>query len=178
VARAGPHLCGEGPVPRFCGQALAGGARHLPGLPRRNPRPRARPAAPSAPAALSAAQALPRLPGRAGGGADERAPVPPFVFGATLTRGTNAEAERRTLGAPGGGALAEAARRIGMSEAEVLDLALARSAWKSMVAVRLGAGHACLRWSKTPLPALENLCELSHADAFGAADRARIFLDD
>jgi hypothetical protein len=29
-----------------------------------------------------------------------------------------------------------------------------------MVAVRLGAGNARLRWSKTPLPALENLSEL------------------
>jgi hypothetical protein len=34
------------------------------------------------------------------------------------------------------------------------------------------------RGSKTPLPALENLGELTHADAFGAVDRARIFLDD
>jgi hypothetical protein len=91
--------------------------------------------------------------------------------------GANAEAERRTRGAPGGGALAEAARWTGMSEAEVLDLALARSAWKSMVAVRLCAGHPCLRWSKTPLPALENLGELNHADALAAADRARILLE-
>jgi hypothetical protein len=57
-----------------------------------------------------------------------------------------------------------------------LDLALARSAWKSMVVVRLGAGNTALRWSKTPLPALENLGELRHA--FGAADRDRILLDD
>jgi hypothetical protein len=62
-----------------------------------------------------------------------------------------------------------------MSEEDVLDLARMRSAWKSMVAVRLGTGNTRLRWSKTPLPALENLGELSHADAFGAADRARIF---
>ena len=66
-------------------------------------------------------------------------------------------AERRTRGAPGRGALAEAARRTGMSEEDVLDLALARSAWKSVVAVRLGAGNARLKWSKTPIPALENL---------------------
>ena len=65
-----------------------------------------------------------------------------------------------------------------MSEVHVLDLALARSAWKSVVAVRLGAGNARLKWSKTPIPALENLSELSHADALSAADRARIFLDD
>jgi len=86
--------------------------------------------------------------------------------------------ERCTRGAPAGGALAEAARRAGMSEADVLDLALARSAWKSTVAVRLGAGNARLKWSKTPLPALENLGELRQAAAFGAVDRARIFLDD
>jgi hypothetical protein len=60
------------------------------------------------------------------------------------------------LAAPAPG-LAEAARRTGMSEADVLDLALARSAWKSTVAVRIGAGNARLKWSKTPLPALENL---------------------
>jgi hypothetical protein len=66
-------------------------------------------------------------------------------------------AERRTRGAPGGDALAEAARRTSMSECNVLDLALVRSAWKSTVAVRLGAGNARLKWSKTPLPALENL---------------------
>ncbi len=89
-----------------------------------------------------------------------------------------AAAERRTRGTPGGGALAEASRRTGMSEEDVLDLALARSAWKSIVTVRYGAGHVRLRWSKTPLPALENLGELSHADAFDSADRARIFLDD
>jgi len=65
-----------------------------------------------------------------------------------------------------------------MSEEDVLDLALARSAWKSMVAVRLGAGDAHLRWSKTPLPALENLGELRHATTFGVADRASILLDD
>ena len=92
--------------------------------------------------------------------------------------GGAAEAERWPRGAPGGGALAEAARRTGLSEEDVLDLALARSAWKSMVAVRLGAGNTPLRWSKTPLPALENLGELRHADAFGAADRDRILLDD
>jgi hypothetical protein len=65
-----------------------------------------------------------------------------------------------------------------MSEADVLDLALARSAWKSTVAVRIGAGNSRLKWSKTPLPALDNLGELRHATAFNAVDRARIFLDD
>jgi hypothetical protein len=87
-------------------------------------------------------------------------------------------AERRSRGAPLGDALAEAARRTGMSEADVLDLALARSAWKSTVAVRIGAGNSRLKWSKTPLPALDNLGELRHATAFNAVDRARIFLDD
>ena len=72
-------------------------------------------------------------------------------------------AERRSRGAPLGDALAEAARRTGMSEADVLDLALARSAWKSTVAVRIGAGNSRLKWSKTPLPALDNLGELRHA---------------
>jgi hypothetical protein len=40
------------------------------------------------------------------------------------------------------GALAVAARQTGMSEQDIFDLALARSAWRSMVAVRLGAGNA------------------------------------
>jgi hypothetical protein len=65
-----------------------------------------------------------------------------------------------------------------MSEADVLDLALACSAWKSTVAVRIGAGNARLKWSKTPLPALENFSELRHSADFSAVNRARIFLDD
>ncbi len=68
--------------------------------------------------------------------------------------------------------LTEAARRTCMSESDVLDLVLARSAWKSTVAVRIGAGKT------PPLPALENLGELRHAAAFSAVNRARIFLDD
>ena len=68
---------------------------------------------------------------------------------------------------PSAGALAVAVRRLGMSEEDIFDLALARSAWRSMVAVRLGAGHARLAWSKTPMPALTNLAELGHASAFG-----------
>jgi hypothetical protein len=65
-----------------------------------------------------------------------------------------------------------------MSEADVLDLVLARSAWKSTVAVRPCAGNARLEWPKTLLPALENLGELRRAATFGAVDRARILLDD
>ena len=79
---------------------------------------------------------------------------------------------------PSAGALAVAARRLGMSEEDIFDLALARSAWRSMVAVRLGAGHARLAWSKTPMPALTNLAELGHASAFGGVDRQRILHDD
>jgi hypothetical protein len=175
VERARPlRRTGEDPVLRLPGQVPTDGLQHLPalpGLPRRNPRPRARPAAPSAPQTSGCLAWW-------GGGADERALAPPLVIRATLARGGNTEAERRTRGAPGGGCLAEAARRTCMSEADVLDLALARSAWKSMVSVHLGAGNAHLRWSKTPLPALENLGELGHVDAFGAANRDHIFLND
>jgi hypothetical protein len=64
--------------------------------------------------------------------------------------GGNAVAERRSRGAPLGDALAEVARRTGMSEADALDRVLARSAWKSTVAVRIGAGTSRLKWSKTP----------------------------
>jgi len=78
----------------------------------------------------------------------------------------------------GSGALAAAARQLGMSEQDIFDLALARSAWRSMVAVRLGAGNARLSWSKTPLPVLLNVTELAHASAFAGVDRGRILLDD
>ena len=74
--------------------------------------------------------------------------------------------------------MAVAARRLGMSEEDIFDLALARSAWRSMVAVRLGAGHARFAWSKTPMPALTNLAELGHASAFWGVDRQRILHDD
>jgi hypothetical protein len=83
------------------------------------------------------------------------------------------------LDAPGGaGALAEAARKLGMSEQDILDLALARSAWRSMVSVRLGAGNVRLAWSKIPMPALMNLSELAQASAFACVDRERILHDD
>jgi hypothetical protein len=57
------------------------------------------------------------------------------------------------------------------------------SIWRSlgrlgMVVVRLGAGHARLAWSKTPMPALTNLAELVHASAFAGVDRQRILHDD
>ena len=77
-------------------------------------------------------------------------------------------AERHTRGAPPGDALAEAARRTGI-EADVLDLVLARSAWKSTVAVRPCAGNARLEWPKTLLPALEHLSELRRAATFGSS---------
>jgi hypothetical protein len=54
--------------------------------------------------------------------------------------------------APASGALALVARQLGMSEEDIFDLALARSAWRSVVVVRLGAGNARLAWSKTPIP--------------------------
>ena len=80
--------------------------------------------------------------------------------------------------APSVGALAAAARQLGMYEQDIVDLALARSAWRSMVVVRLGACHARLAWSKTPMPALTNLAELGHASAFASVDRQRILHDD
>jgi hypothetical protein len=65
-----------------------------------------------------------------------------------------------------------------MTEQDIFDLALARLAWRSMVAVRLGAGNARLSWSKTPLPVPLNVMELAHASAFAGVDRGRILLDD
>jgi hypothetical protein len=80
--------------------------------------------------------------------------------------------------APSAGALAVAARQLDMSEQKIFDLALARSAWRSMVAVRLGAGHARPARSKIPMPALTNLAKLGHASAFAGVDRQRILYDD
>jgi hypothetical protein len=59
----------------------------------------------------------------------------------------------------------------------MLDLALARSAWRSVVTVRLGAGNVRLAWSKTARPALTTLSELVHASALTAADRERSLHD-
>ena len=49
--------------------------------------------------------------------------------------------------------MAAAARRAGMTEADVLDPAVARSAWRGTAAVRLNAGGVRPPWYKTPLPA-------------------------
>jgi hypothetical protein len=50
-------------------------------------------------------------------------------------------APRGSAAAPAAGALTQAARQLGMSEQDIFDLALARSAWRTMVVVRLGAGN-------------------------------------
>jgi hypothetical protein len=71
-----------------------------------------------------------------------------------------------------------AARQLGMSEQDIFDLALARSAWRCMVVVQLGAGNVRLSWSKTPISALMNLSELAHASAFAGVDRERILYDE
>ena len=65
-----------------------------------------------------------------------------------------------------------------MTEADVLDLVVVRSACISLVTVRLGAGGVRPSWSKTPLPALTNLGELQHAAAFCVTGRERILLDN
>jgi hypothetical protein len=53
--------------------------------------------------------------------------------------------------APSSGALAAAARQLGMSEQDIFDLALARSAWRSMV-VGLGQGGAVRRSETFTIP--------------------------
>ena len=60
----------------------------------------------------------------------------------------------------------------------MLDLALARSAWKSMVAVRLMSPSAHLEWSRTPLPAITNLDAVRDASVFAGVDKSRLFLND
>ena len=103
---------------------------------------------------------------------------PPSSSGRRPRRGGIAAAARRLAQAPGESALTTAARRSGLSEQEVLDLALARSAWRSMVAVRLLAPGTRLEWSRTPLPAIVNLEAVRDAGVFSGVDKSRIFLND
>ena len=86
--------------------------------------------------------------------------------------------ERRTERPACDGALAAATRKSGLSEQEVFDPALARSAWKNMVMVQLGAGNTLLVWWRTHLPVSENFGELHHATAFRSIDRSRVLLND
>jgi hypothetical protein len=65
-----------------------------------------------------------------------------------------------------------------MSEEQVLELALARSAWKSMVVVQLMAAGTQLDWSRTPLPAIVNLEAVRAASIFSGVDTHKIFLND
>jgi hypothetical protein len=92
--------------------------------------------------------------------------------------GDSPTAGRRSALIPSEAALSEAARQLGMSEQDILDLAIARSAWLSTVEVRLGAGHIRLNWSKQLLPALTDPAELWHASAVGGVDLERILHDD
>ena len=114
---------------------------------------------------------------RVWGGADDLelslAPHP-----SSALRSRDAKQERREQQPAGDSALAAAARRSGLSEQEVFDLAVARSAWKNTVMVQLGAGNTRLVWSRTPLPALENLGEMHHAVAFRSIDWSRVLLND
>ena len=103
---------------------------------------------------------------------------PPPSRGRRSRGGGIAAAERRSGRPAGESALTTAARKTGMSEQEVLELALARSAWKSMVAIRLNEPGARLEWSRTPLPAIVNLETVRDAAIFGGADRSRLFQND
>ena len=106
------------------------------------------------------------------------APRRPPSSSGRRSRGGGSASERRPPHPPNESALATAARQTGMSEQEVLDLALARSAWKSLVAVRLMAPGASLEWSRTPLPALVNLETVRDARAFDGLDKGRLLGND
>ena len=106
------------------------------------------------------------------------APRRPPSSSGRRSRGGGSASERRPPNPPNESALATAARQTGMSEQEVLDLALARSAWKSLVAVRLMAPGASLEWSRTPLPALVNLETVRDARAFDGLDKERLLGND
>jgi len=80
---------------------------------------------------------------------------------------------------PGGsGSLAAAARQLGMFEKDIFDSAPARSAWRSLVVVWLGAGNARLSRPETPPRTPLNVTKSAHAPAFAGVDRERILLND
>ena len=67
----------------------------------------------------------------------------------------------------------------GLTDTDIRDLAIARSAWKAMVLVRLGPPrNAVLAWSATPLPALSNIADLAGASAFEGLDARRLLHND
>ena len=98
---------------------------------------------------------------------------PPSSFGRRPRGGGVAAAERRQVQTANESALTTAARKTGMSEEQVLELALARSAWKSMVVVQLMSAGTQLDWSRTPLPAIVNLEAVLSASIFPASTRTR-----
>jgi len=66
-----------------------------------------------------------------------------------------------------------------MSPEGLRDLAAARSAWKSLVAINLGAPRSTSpAWSATPLPTLSNIGALSGAAAFLGLDAHRLLHND
>ena len=80
---------------------------------------------------------------------------------------------------PGGsGSLAAAARQLGMFEKDIFDSAPARSAWRSLVVVWLGAGNARLSRPETPPRTPLNVTKSAHAPAFAGVDRERILLNE
>ena len=103
---------------------------------------------------------------------------PPPAFVRRSRGGGIAGPERRTGQPQGGSALAEAARRTGLSEQEVLDLALARSAWRTTVIAHLGTINDRVSWARTPLPAVNNIHELSHLAIFSEIDKERVLWND
>jgi len=57
-------------------------------------------------------------------------------------------------------------------------MAVVRSAWRSTVTVRLGAGNVSISWARTPMPVIENLGALQHSAAFLEVDRERLLFND
>jgi len=65
-----------------------------------------------------------------------------------------------------------------MFEKDIFDSAPARSAWRSLVVVWLGAGNARLSRPETPPRIPLNVTKSAHAPAFAGVDRERILLND
>lgn len=103
---------------------------------------------------------------------------PPVTQARSSHGGGIASWEHRAACSAGESALAVAASRTGIKEEEVLDFAVARSAWRAAVMVQFGAGYVRPVWSWTPLPAIMNLESLQHAAAFAGVDRHRLLRND
>ena len=109
---------------------------------------------------------------------------PPSTSTRRSRGGASADDERRAAQPAGESVLVVSALRACITEADVLDLAVALSAWRSMVTVHLSAGGVRLSWSKTlrssaraDQPGLVAACRCLSRDRTGAHPHRRLGTD-